>query len=193
MRKFAEYFEKAAATAMNKKILANWIISELLRELGNAKIDISESKVSPENLAELVNLIEKKVINGKIAKDVFVEMFATCGKAEDIVKEKGLVLSEYPPKVAPKPYYFPVRTRIIAGLSKGVLIVSGANMNIKNNAGEVYTLAVNEINKFLAENGVYTKEVVLGEMIDPEFIEPTNDSCDNVTDDFQKFDTIDEI
>ena len=76
---------------MNKKILANWIISELLRELGNAKIDISESKVSPENLAELVNLIEKKVINGKIAKDVFVEMFATCGKAEDIVKEKGLV------------------------------------------------------------------------------------------------------
>ena len=90
-KSIAEYFEKAAATAMNKKILANWIISELLRELGNAKIDISESKVSPENLAELVNLIEKKVINGKIAKDVFVEMFATCGKAEDIVKEKGLV------------------------------------------------------------------------------------------------------
>ena len=90
-KSIAEYFEKAAATAINKKILANWIISELLRELGNAKIDISESKVSPENLAELVNLIEKKVINGKIAKDVFVEMFATCGKAEDIVKEKGLV------------------------------------------------------------------------------------------------------
>ncbi|MBQ9789594.1 MAG: Asp-tRNA(Asn)/Glu-tRNA(Gln) amidotransferase subunit GatB [Lentisphaeria bacterium] len=87
----AEYFEKAAATAINKKILANWIISELLRELGNAKVDITESKVSPENLAELVNLIEKKVINGKIAKDVFVEMFATCAKAEDIVKEKGLV------------------------------------------------------------------------------------------------------
>ncbi len=90
-KSIAEYFEKAAAIAINKKILANWIISELLRELGNAKLDITESKVSPENLAELVNLIEKKVINGKIAKDVFVEMFATCGKAEDIVKEKGLV------------------------------------------------------------------------------------------------------
>ena len=90
-KSIAEYFEKAAETAINKKILANWIISELLRELGNAKLDITESKVSPENLAELVNLIEKKVINGKIAKDVFVEMFATCGKAEAIVKEKGLV------------------------------------------------------------------------------------------------------
>ena len=75
----------------NKKILANWIISELLRELGNAKQDISESNVSPENLASLVNLIEKKTINGKIAKEVFADMFATCKDPESIVKEKGLV------------------------------------------------------------------------------------------------------
>ena len=52
----------------------------------------------------------------------------------DKVKEKGLVLSEYPPKVAPKPYYFPVRNRIIAGLSKGVLIVSGSKKS-----GTLYT------------------------------------------------------
>jgi aspartyl-tRNA(Asn)/glutamyl-tRNA(Gln) amidotransferase subunit B len=90
-RNIAKYFETAAKTAMNKKILANWIISELLRELGNAKQDISESNVSPENLAELVNLIEKKTINGKIAKEVFADMFATCKNPEAIVKEKGLV------------------------------------------------------------------------------------------------------
>ena len=90
-RNIAKYFETAAKTALNKKILANWIISELLRELGNAKQDISESNVSPENLAELVNLIEKKTINGKIAKEVFADMFATCKNPEAIVKEKGLV------------------------------------------------------------------------------------------------------
>ena len=87
-RNIAKYFETAAKTAMNKKILANWIISELLRELGNAKQDISESNVSPENLAELVNLIEKKTINGKIAKEVFADMFASCKNPEAIVKEK---------------------------------------------------------------------------------------------------------
>ena len=41
------------------------------------------------------------------------------------VKSKGLVLSEYPPEIVPQPYFFPARNRIIAGLSKAVLIVSG--------------------------------------------------------------------
>ena len=90
-RNIAKYFEAAAKTAMNKKILANWIISELLRELGNAKQDISESNVSPENLSALVNIIEKKTINGKIAKEVFADMFTSCKDPESIVKEKGLV------------------------------------------------------------------------------------------------------
>lgn len=52
----------------------------------------------------------------------------------DKVCEKGLAISEYPPKVSPKPYYFPIRNRIIAGLSKGVLIVSGAKKS-----GTLYT------------------------------------------------------
>lgn len=64
---------------------------------------------------------------------------------------------------------------------------------IKNQDGEIYKLVVNEINIFLSANGVYTKEVMVGEPIDPEFVEPTSDSIDHVTDDFEKFDTIDEI
>lgn len=43
----------------------------------------------------------------------------------DKIAQKGLVISEYPPQIAPKPFHFPVRNRIIAGLSKGVLVVSG--------------------------------------------------------------------
>ena len=50
------------------------------------------------------------------------------------VVENGLVISEHPPKVSPKPYYFPIRNRIIAGLSKGVLIVSGSKKS-----GTLYT------------------------------------------------------
>jgi len=40
------------------------------------------------------------------------------------VAKRGLLVSEYMPDVAPKRYYFPVRNRIIAGISKGTLIVS---------------------------------------------------------------------
>lgn len=41
------------------------------------------------------------------------------------VSEKGLVISEYPPQVVAKPYFFPLRNRLIAGLSRGILIVNG--------------------------------------------------------------------
>lgn len=50
------------------------------------------------------------------------------------VVESGLVISEYPPEIAPKPFHFPIRNRIIAGLSRGTLIVSGARKS-----GTLYT------------------------------------------------------
>lgn len=46
----------------------------------------------------------------------------------DIIEKviaSGLVISEYPPEVPPKNYHYPIRNRIIAGLSSGTLIVSG--------------------------------------------------------------------
>lgn len=43
------------------------------------------------------------------------------------VEERGLVISEFPPEVAPQKYFFTVRNRIIAGLSRGVLVISAAN------------------------------------------------------------------
>ena len=90
-RDLAAYFDEAAKATKNPKIAANWILSELLRELGNASISIKECKIKAEDLGSLIDLIENKTINGKIAKDVFAVMFAE-GKAPAlIVKEKGLV------------------------------------------------------------------------------------------------------
>ena len=57
----------------------------------------------------------------------------------------GLAISEQPPKIAPKPYFFPIRNRIIAGLSKGVLVVSAG---VKS--GTLYTAEyANEYSKDL--------------------------------------------
>ena len=65
-------------------------MSELLRELKEKNIGIRVCKVSPEHLAEMMTLIGKGTISGKMAKEVFVEMFKTGKKASQIVKEKGL-------------------------------------------------------------------------------------------------------
>lgn len=57
----------------------------------------------------------------------------------DKVIEKGLAISEYPPEVAPKPFHFPIRNRIIAALSRGTLVVSGARKS-----GTLYTAEYTE-------------------------------------------------
>ncbi len=90
-RALANYFEAAARTAKAPKLVANWIISELLRVLGESKTELAASPVTPEGLAELVNLIDAGTINGKIAKEVFAEMFASGKNAKAIVEERGLV------------------------------------------------------------------------------------------------------
>ncbi len=86
----ANYFEKAAGAATNTKVVVNWIANELLGRLNAAGAPIDESKVAPEQLGALVNLIEDGTISGKIAKDVFDEMFASGKDAAAIVEEKGL-------------------------------------------------------------------------------------------------------
>ncbi len=54
-------------------------------------------------------------------------------------------------------------------------------------------MVIREVNEFLSENGVYTRNVFTGEPIDPEYMEPTPDSAENFTTDYQKFETVDEI
>ncbi|MBN2642699.1 MAG: Asp-tRNA(Asn)/Glu-tRNA(Gln) amidotransferase subunit GatB [Victivallales bacterium] len=87
----AAYFNQTADTAKNPKLAANWIISELLRELSDGGVSISECVITPVQLATLVNLIEDGTISGKIAKTVFAKMFESGKDPAKIVEEEGLV------------------------------------------------------------------------------------------------------
>ncbi|MDD2478776.1 MAG: Asp-tRNA(Asn)/Glu-tRNA(Gln) amidotransferase subunit GatB [Victivallaceae bacterium] len=87
----ADYFEVAAALVKTPKILANWILSELLRELSSADGTINECLVTPQKMAGLMILIEDNTINGKIGKTVLTEMLQNGQDAKQIVEQKGLV------------------------------------------------------------------------------------------------------
>lgn len=87
----AEYYEKAALVSRNFKATSNWIMTELLRELKEAKIDIRNSPIHPESLGELIQLIDSGTISGKIAKTVFSEMWSTRKSPGNIVREKNLL------------------------------------------------------------------------------------------------------
>jgi aspartyl-tRNA(Asn)/glutamyl-tRNA(Gln) amidotransferase subunit B len=86
----ADYFERAASGARNPKAISNWVMTELLGKLAEVKTPLDECPIQPEQLAELVALIDGGRISGKIGKDVFAEMFASGQNASAIVSEKEL-------------------------------------------------------------------------------------------------------
>lgn len=86
----ANYFEDVVREFPQPKIVSNWIMSELLREMKREDRDIEDFAVSPGNLAELLRLVQSGVVSGKIAKTVFDEMCSTGKRAKTIVEEKGL-------------------------------------------------------------------------------------------------------
>lgn len=90
-RPLADYYEAATRAHGDGKKIANWIQSELLRELNRDGRAIESCPVTAEQLAELVLLIDDGTISGKIAKDVFAKMFATGDTARAIVEREGLV------------------------------------------------------------------------------------------------------
>jgi aspartyl-tRNA(Asn)/glutamyl-tRNA(Gln) amidotransferase subunit B len=91
-KELADYFEAAAKVYPQTKKLSNWLMTELMRELkGEDGPDISACPITPENLGNLLNMIDKGTISGKIAKNVFMEMMDSGKDAETIVKEKNLV------------------------------------------------------------------------------------------------------
>ncbi len=90
-RPLADFYERAVAVHDNPKVVANWVMNELLGALHEQGLDIGRSPVTPEHMAGLVGLIDDGQISGKIAKTVFEDMVATGKNPADIVAEKGLV------------------------------------------------------------------------------------------------------
>ncbi len=88
-KELAEFYESTAKASNNPRVSANFILSELLRELNNSNKSISESTVSPESLAELIKTLDAGNINNNQAKEVLVEMFKQGKTASEVIKEKG--------------------------------------------------------------------------------------------------------
>ena len=85
----ADYFEAVIASA-DAKLAANWVNNELFGRLNKEGLTITESPVSAEQLAGLVNLIKDGTISGKIGKDVFEIVWTEGGDPAEIVEARGL-------------------------------------------------------------------------------------------------------
>lgn len=87
----AKFFDKVLELGANPKTAVNFLTGEITAYLKENHCEINETKLTPENLAELIALIEKGTISNNIGKQILVEDMITKGeKATDIVERKGL-------------------------------------------------------------------------------------------------------
>ena len=145
----ADYFEQAlAANACDHRLMANWVTGELASWLNRTDTPISESKVSPNMLGELVRCIQDQTVSGKTAKAVFEAMWHGDGTAGEIIEARGLkqildteiieqavveVIADFPAQVA----------QVRAGEEKVLSFLVGQVM--KATSGKANPRAVNEI------------------------------------------------
>lgn len=90
-RSLADFYEEVVKIAGDPKVVCNWVMGDMMRLLNASGTDVSNSRVKPADLAELIKLIDAGTISGKIAKSVFEEIFETGKSPSAIVKEKGIV------------------------------------------------------------------------------------------------------
>jgi aspartyl-tRNA(Asn)/glutamyl-tRNA(Gln) amidotransferase subunit B len=122
-RETAEFFE-TVAKGRDAKLAANWVMSELFGRLNKAGIGVEASPVSASALGGLIDLIADNTISGRIAKDVFNEMFETGKDAAAIVEAKGLK------QITDTGAIEAVVDRIIAGSPGNVAQYKGGNVKV---------------------------------------------------------------
>jgi aspartyl-tRNA(Asn)/glutamyl-tRNA(Gln) amidotransferase subunit B len=89
-KRIAGFFEETARLSGTPKTAANWILRDVLEKLKEQDQKIEHSGVSPEKLAELLDLLRQGEISSNQAKEVFHEMWASARAPAEIIKERGL-------------------------------------------------------------------------------------------------------
>jgi aspartyl-tRNA(Asn)/glutamyl-tRNA(Gln) amidotransferase subunit B len=89
--KLADFFEESLSYTKDAKAVSNWMMGDLLGYLNSNNVEIDAVKITGQGLGEMIGLLEKGTINGKIAKAVFKSMIETGKRPQQIVEEQGLV------------------------------------------------------------------------------------------------------
>ncbi|MGB9755520.1 MAG: Asp-tRNA(Asn)/Glu-tRNA(Gln) amidotransferase subunit GatB [Desulfurella sp.] len=90
-KELADYFEQVAKLS-NPKSAISWVLTETLGYLNKENKDITQCKIKPVDLADLINLVENNDISGKIAKEVFSKMYESGSPPKTIIENENLTL-----------------------------------------------------------------------------------------------------
>ena len=86
----ADFFEAVVKVSNSPKLSTNWIMGELSAELNKENLSINESKISSNQLGQLILRIEDGTISGKIAKEIFEKLWSSDNEVDEIIQGEGL-------------------------------------------------------------------------------------------------------
>lgn len=100
-KEMSDFFEATIANGAPAKLASNWLMGEVSAYLNSERMELLETKLTPENLSDMILLIEDGTISSKIAKKVFKELIENGGQAKEVVEAKGLVQLSDPAQLLP--------------------------------------------------------------------------------------------
>lgn len=100
-KEMSDFFEEMLNKNADAKQASNWLMGEVSAYLNSEKLELAETKLTPENLAGMIRLIEDGTISSKIAKKVFRELILNGGDAKKVVEAKGFVQLSDPAQLLP--------------------------------------------------------------------------------------------
>ncbi|MER2132969.1 MAG: Asp-tRNA(Asn)/Glu-tRNA(Gln) amidotransferase subunit GatB [Carnobacterium inhibens] len=100
-KEMSDFFEGTLANGADAKQASNWLMGEVSAYLNSEKLELHETKLTPENLAGMIKLIADGTISSKMAKKVFRELILNGGDAQGVVEANGWVQLSDPAKLLP--------------------------------------------------------------------------------------------
>lgn len=100
-KEMSDFFEETLANKADTKQASNWLMGEVSAYLNSEKLELHDTKLTPENLAGMIQLIADGTISSKIAKKVFQELIQKGGSAQEVVEKNGWIQLSDPSKLIP--------------------------------------------------------------------------------------------
>ncbi|CAM3287702.1 Asp-tRNA(Asn)/Glu-tRNA(Gln) amidotransferase subunit GatB [Vagococcus fessus] len=100
-KEMSDFFEITLEEGADAKQASNWLMGEVSAYLNSKHIELHDTKLTPNNLAGMINLIADGTISSKMAKKVFKELIENGGDAKEVVVAKGLIQLSDPAQLLP--------------------------------------------------------------------------------------------
>lgn len=100
-KEMSDFFDETVEHGGDPKQVSNWLMGEVSAYLNKEQIELSDTELTPENLGDMIQLIDNGTISSKIAKKLFQILVKEGGKAEEVVEANGMAQLSDPAKLQP--------------------------------------------------------------------------------------------